>query len=324
MLSGVAQFAGGETMATKTTELRWLASASASCFHAVAALLDGRTLTDAAVAEALTLPAAALAETLTGLPRSPADILEHVVALSAGIENNRQLADVATLKALGHARSTYLVDRLAGHFAELEAAFLAAVPDVVEQLSLRWPPLHEQWEARGPGLLFGVRRLTEADLLVESAQVVLVHPVLGGGGAAHLPYNSVRIEAVLTNNAADLPEVVRLAWLVAQLQCDLPMYQGEIHRDRLPRAAALALLPVALTGGTDVELTACDAPAVARALDHWMGGRGSCRAEDGELGVSDGISADDLAAIVWQWWETYHASRPRWSVALAALDKMLA
>lgn len=290
------------------TELRWLASASASCFHATAAVVAGRTLTDPAAAQALQPPAAALAETLAGLPRSPATVLEHVTALSAGIENNRQLADVATLKLFGAARSAWLVDRLTALFADLERAFLVAVPDVVEQLSLRWAPLHEQWEARGQGLLAGVRRLTEPEVLVESAEVVLVHPVLGGGGAAHLPYNSVRIEAVLTNALADLPEVARLAWLLAQLQCDLPLFQGEIHRDRLPQVAALALLPVALTAGGDVELTTCDQATLAHAIAAWTPHADRC---------------DELSATVWSWWETYVAGRPRWGVALAALDKMV-
>ncbi len=33
---------------------------------------------------------------------------------------------------------------------------------------------------------------------------------LGGGGAAHIPYNNVHIEAVLTNPVPDLPEILRL------------------------------------------------------------------------------------------------------------------
>ena len=46
------------------------------------------------------------------------------------------------------------------------------------------------------GLLKGVVDLTCPEILVEEATVVLVHPALGGGGGASLPYNVARIEAV--------------------------------------------------------------------------------------------------------------------------------
>ena len=53
--------------------------------------------------------------------------------------------------------------------------------------------------------------------MLPQCDVLLIHPALGGAGEAHLAYNSVRIEAVLANPNADLPEVVRLAWLIAQV-----------------------------------------------------------------------------------------------------------
>ena len=65
-----------------------------------------------------------------------------------------------------------------------------------------------------------IGRLTERELVVERADVILVHPVLGGGGWAYPPYNAVCFEAVLANPIAELPEVVRLGWLLAQLNLD--------------------------------------------------------------------------------------------------------
>ena len=47
---------------------------------------------------------------------------------------------------------------------------------------------------------------------------------------AQLFYNSACIEAVDGEPVAGLSEVLRLAWLVSQLNADLPMYRGEIHR----------------------------------------------------------------------------------------------
>ena len=101
--------------------------------------------------------------------------------------------------------------------------------------------LREQWEARGPGLLRAVGLRTEESLVADEAQVIVVQPALGGGGQAHLSANAVRIEAVLANPHAELPEVVRLAWLLAQLQLDLPAYSDRIQADRLPHVLSLVV-----------------------------------------------------------------------------------
>lgn len=66
-------------------------------------------------------------------------------------------------------------------------AMQRAIPNLQQELELRVRPLKEQWEARGPGLLKTFANLTEESLLVEEAKVLLVHPVLGGGGEAHTP-----------------------------------------------------------------------------------------------------------------------------------------
>jgi len=137
--------------------------------------------------------------------------------------------------------------------------------------------------------------------------VLLVHPALGGAGEAHLAYNSVRIEAVLANPNAELPEVVRLAWLIAQLQCDLPKYSDTIHADRLPRIARYAMLPAALLAAEAVELLRFTPEMIGQAMTAWR------------LAVPQGI---DAAGVVNQWWQTYLETRPPWNVALAALDQM--
>jgi hypothetical protein len=190
----------------------------------------------------------------------------------------------------------------------LESAFLGAVQGVVDELELRSGPLREQWEAWGPGFLAAIERLTERAILAESAEVVLVYPALGGAAAAHLPYNNVTIEALLTNPHGELPEVVRLGWLLSTLNLDLPKYSEVIPSKRLTRLAPLAMLPVAMEAAAEVELTPGGAALLARAIAAWR------------LADSD---AEPLAKILQEWWQTYQDRRPAWSVALAALDRML-
>ena len=126
-----------------------------------------------------------------------------------------------------------------------------------------------QWEARGPGLAAELIRLVEPEIMAPQADVVLVQPVRGGFGSACLPYNSVVMEPLLTDSNPQLPEVLRLGWLLAQLQCDLGKFQGTLAGDRLARAVALAMVPAVLAAAEEVELGRCDEPTIKLALQTW-------------------------------------------------------
>lgn len=301
-----------------TIQLRWLASESASCFHAVAALSRNLPLADARVAAALADWIDPLLDSLAAVGLPADRCWQHLLPLCPEVHNNRTLAERILNKLLGpNDRSDSAESRLAGNFSDLESAFRRAVPRVVEELELRSRPIREAWEARGPGLLATVGRLTEPALLVEQADVVLVHPSLGGAGAAHLLYNSVRLEAVLANPQASLPEVARLAWLLSQLHLDLPRYTENLPRDHVPTIAALAMLPVILTAAEQVELARCDQQTLELAITTW------------DVGANGGASpegfgaAGEIASALLDWWGTFRESRPRINVGLAALDQML-
>ena len=171
-------------------------------------------------------------------------------------------------------------------------------------MELRSEPLREQWEARGPGLMANVARLI-GDEVVAEADVILVQPALGGGGAAYPKYNSVSMEAVLANPIAELPEVVRLGWLLAQLNLDLPRYEEVLPRDRLLDVGPLAMIPPLLAAAQDVELAHLDEATLGTALAAWR------------------VPPADPTKLI-DWWETCQSSSFSWAVALGALDRMLA
>lgn len=299
-------------------ELRWLASTSASCLHAAETLARRRKVTEPGLAEALADPVRILQTTLAEHGLSAGRLFAHLVPLAASIENNRELAAVALTKAYGPKRSAVAVEALARAIASLEAAFTRAKPDAIDELELRSGPLIEQWEARGPGLLAALGRLTQRELLVERADVVLVHPVRGGAGFVQATYNVAGIEAVLANPAAELPEVVRLGWLLAQLNLDLPALQGQLPRDQVAWLGAWALVPAALAAAQEVELTTISAAQLAQAAAAWRVGEGGAD--------SAGFAGRDAAACAettWSWWETYSQRHPDWPTALAALSAML-
>src|SRR5206468_2245664 len=110
---------------------------------------------------------------------------------------------------------------------------------------------------------------TDPTVLVPQADVVLVHPFLGGHGQAWLFYNCVTLEGVLANPHAELPEVVRLGWLLSQLNLELPAISELIEPLRLPRVGSLAMLCVALSAAEEVELARADERTIARAIDWW-------------------------------------------------------
>jgi len=288
--------------------LSWRPHLLASALHAAVAAARKHPLADPRLAE--TIPAASqpLLAAIDAAHLPHERFFRHLVPLAARAEGRRALAEASVVKTIGRsARLETLVSQVAAGLAELEAALQAALPKLSNELPLRERPLREQWEARGPGLLHQLGLVTEEALLPETCEVLLVHPATGGGGEAHLAYNSVRIEAVLANPIAELPEVVRLAWLIGQLQMDLPRYSEGIHGDRLPYVAAYALLPATLRAAEQVELARCDVATLALAIDRWR------------LPVPAGV---DAASLVWEWWATYEQSRPDFRVALAALDQM--
>jgi hypothetical protein len=285
-----------------TTELRWVASAGASCLHAARSLLAGQALVDERLAAALKEPCVLLAEALRALPEHGAGLVEHLLPLSVELASPSELADVALRKALGPSAAD--AAELARAIGALQRAHADVFPRAVNELELRSGPLIEQWEARGPGLLAGLGRRLGAEVLAPRATVGLVLPAVGGAGEAHPLYNTVTLEAVLANPLDDLPEVVRLAWLIGQLQADLPIRQGLLPRQRACELTAVAVLPAVLAAAADVNLVRDPVEGVGRALAAWRVGA---------------VEADAVVA----WWQAYQAKRPRWEVALAALDQLL-
>jgi len=289
-------------------ELHWRHHALVSCLHAAEAISRNVPLADPRLAAAMEGPAQRLAAGIRAAHLPIERFWRQLIGLAARNENRRQLVEAAVIRTLGRGpRFEQIVTNLTAALLEVDSAQRAALPNLAHELPLRERPLREQWEARGPGLLFQLAQLTEEALLPESCDVLLVHPALGGGGEAHLANNSVRLEAVLANPVAELPETVRLAWLIVQLQLDLPVFSESIHADRLPHLARYAMLPAILAAAEAVELARYTPQTMRQAVIAWR------------LAEPLGI---DGAALATEWWQTYQETRPPLCVALAALDQM--
>jgi hypothetical protein len=288
------------------TQIRWIASLSSSSLHAADAIRRGWELVEPQLSTAIRPAAIDLADEIrsSGLPQER--LWGYLNALAHQIENNRELAATALRKTVGGTANETLTSRLTGRIAAIENAVQSAAPRLVDDLTHRTRPIREQWEAYGPGLLSCLGRDTDPQLIVENAEVVLVYPFLGGGGAAHLLNNSARLEAVLTNHVPELPEVLRLAWLLGQLHHDLPRFTEHVPADRVAELAQWAMIPATLAAAQQLELTAYSDATLRSAVSNWL--------------RSDSATLPNTLAL---WWQTYVETRPSWSIALQALDRMM-
>lgn len=198
--------------------------------------------------------------------------------------------------------------QLAGLLSDLEAAVKLANPKIEDQLILRSRPIEEQWNGYGRGLLAHAKRLTEEAWISSEAEAVFVQPVLGGFGIAIPSLKKLVIEAVLTNPLAEIPEVVRVLWLLLQLNSEKLEYSQEISFERIGPVSALATLMVALASSEVLELSRCDAAVIQLAIEHW------------QIAIPERFN---IQTILIPWWETYLQTRPKWKIALLALNKML-
>ncbi len=294
--------------------LTWTPNASTSALHAAQSICAcGDKLADARIAESIGRYALGLSQWIeTAAPFDTARFWSLLVGHSAMIDSNTELAQAVVRKAAIRVADKTAISQLAGFISDIEAAYNQLFPKFHEQLPLRARPLQEHWLGFGPGLLAHLGRLTQKDLLVSEARVVLLQPILGGAGVAHLDQNLVRIEAVLTNPLVELPEVVRLAWLLSQLHLDLPFHSETIGANLLARLAPLAMLPPILAAAEVMELSKCDESVAELAIEQW------------HIPVprDKGIHTE-IVPVMMDWWETYLQTRPDWQTALQVFAKML-
>lgn len=294
-------------------QLRWTPNWSVSALHAAACISEFRNqVLDSSLVDSLGEFTESIDRWILAMDcPMPSTFWQILIATAADIESNFELADI-TMRKCGRPMDASGVSVLAGRITDIEAAFKQLYPKFIDQIRYRSRPLEEQWLGYGGGLTAHIGRLTDKNLLVHEARVVPVQPVMGGFGFAHLPNNLVRIEAVLTNPLAELPEVVRLAWLLAQLQLEAPIFSDGLGKQKLQFIAPLAMLPATLAAAQVVELSPCTNEIAALAMEHW----------NIPIPVERSISGD-IVPMLMDWWETYLQTKSSWPIALQALEKIL-
>lgn len=140
-------------------------------------------------------------------------------------------------------------------------------PGTDRELTLRIRPLREQWEARGPGILRYCQKRMPWLQLPPQVEIQLMLPQRGGAGHV-MDSQTIALEAVLANRYPQLPEVVRLAWLIL------------CASDKKSDVRYAALVPVVLAAAEFVELARCDADTLRLALADWLDCRAAERSDE--------------------------------------------
>lgn len=288
--------------------LRWLSSVPVSCLYAAEAWLRNPPHFDAVLAEVLAGPAQKLQKALEEQSVPAERFWSHVVPLAVNIDNVHQLAEVALTKTIGRQRAETHAILFRELMSDLCNAFISAIPRLPSDPATNNEALRQQWGYYSKGLLGRMVSWIEEELLVEEAVVVSAYPARGEGGVAHLQYNVACIETVPVDQIPDLPEVLRLCWLLTLLNMDVPRYSEQLPSDRLHLVTSLAMIPPTLAAGEESQLTRCDETKIGLALQHWLAH------SENAVGQAPALS---------HWWKAYCDMRPNWITALKTLDRML-
>jgi hypothetical protein len=294
-------------------QLRWLIKPVASCLHAGDVVRRGLVVADGAVSQSFADPVRQLDLALAAAHVDVNAFWEAAIPCVARADHQHGLVERCLAAYADASPPPASLDRVMSCVTALEQAAYAVWPRLSEELRLRERPIREQWESRGPGLLRQVARLTGSPWRVHGADVALVAPCLGGGGAAHPAYNLVHLEAVLANPWATLPEPVRLGWLLAQLGTADDVFTRE-HAgsgQRYGMLRSLATLPIVLEAAEFVEWTRGDGETLEQALGAWR------------PAAPPGLEQGDLAGLLIAWRRECVQHDYAWADAVRRLDQRL-
>jgi hypothetical protein len=276
--------------------------AELSVLHALAVVALSQPCIDGKL-ETLLSPAAAVVNDRLELAELDVSVFWQSLVRGAGSSDTARV-EVALLQAgCSELGVESLMPAILGRLGDARMAMRERFPKLKEQLPLRSGPLRDLWDATGPGLLREIGRRTIEKLVPARTHVLLVQPVRGGDGDLLDGKDSVWMEAMLTHPEPAIPETLRVAWLVARKGFDHESANRWVESDRLPRAAAMALLPIVLAAGEELGLCRESDESIRLTAKIWHVGR-------------------DVEALL-RWWSQMRQGELPLPVAIRALDKML-
>jgi hypothetical protein len=306
-----------------TTRLRWEIGDRLSPLHAARCWAGGLPGIDSQLIRAIAEPMTQLTERLAAdevnLEAFWRCLLTHVAANHPAADDRDSCRAALAAAGVGELTLDGVTSAVHSRIAEIRLAFQDRFPKLAQQLSLRGRPLREQWEAYGPGLLRFVGKQTHEAFLPKTVTALLLSPYRGGDGDCDSASATLWIEAVLTNPIPEIPEVLRLTWLVSRIGLERECMPHPLPADkdtsdpssaiRRTDVIGLALIPIVLQSAVELELLApLESPPdrIATAVAAWSG-----------------HAETNVVEILHDWWNQTRQLQPAFPVSLKALDRML-
>ncbi len=301
------------------TRLRWITGERLTPIHAACCFAGGIRSVDESIERGIAVPMAELNSRLAAADIDFAIFWQRLMTAVAAGESDVEACSNSLIAAGCSSLSTdATASAIASQIADIRMVHNERYPKLAEQLALRARPIREHWDGYGAGLLKRIGKLTHPSFLPKNIAAQLVSPYRGGDGGIDASASRIWIEAVLTNPIPEIPEVLRVTWLVAQVGLIEALSAGPedsrgdplVAPARLPRVAALATLAITLEAASYLELISTPADMLglmfATAAKAWRL-------------KTDGETLDVLT----HWWEQFKDQQTPPPVAFKALDRML-
>lgn len=242
-------------------------------------------------------------------PDSHRLLVNKLVPVAAQAEDFHHWAELTAMEVYGEHPEPETVGRFDAVLSEAMDIVDEHVIPVDEGATLESSPLRDRWRRDAREYLDALIELTDEHIVPERAFIYLI-PTLTGEVAKTYPLEDIiEVEAEQSTALTELPYVIRLGWLVAQLNMNELSPELELPEEKLDLLKRLALVPVTLSASEAVGWCVCHENTIEQAAQTWLGKRK-------EL-TKPTIEALDA------WWEVYRERRPPWKSALTALHRML-
>ena len=294
-------------MPTKV-QIRWSVDSDLSCMHANYVVAAGAHCTDPKTEQALSKPVTEINQRLLGQSLDIAEFWNQLQLET--LSGNKRAVELALANSgCSELQLESIASAIQKRLSDTRQLFKKRFPRLDEQLELRGRPLRQMWDTCGPGLLAKIASLIWETSPPEQwwpkkVDGVLVQPVRGGDGGIEPNANRFWIEAMLTDANPDVPEVLRVAFLVTQLALESHLREKSSERSSLPWT--IALVPIVLAAGKHLDVIRSSELPIHEAVDAWR--------------VCDPTTADTLAA----WWPKWHGTNNPIPVGLKQLAHSIA
>jgi hypothetical protein len=291
--------------------IRWRGDTQLSAIHAAYVVASDAVCADRKTQQALVAPATEINNRLLSASVDVASFWQRLFAEYAFDSASQRAVEIALIAAGGsELQLEQTAAAISNRLGECRLAFQSRFPKLADQLELRIGPLKQRWNEVGSELLSTIaNRIWDdqppADWWPARVTGIAVQPMRGGDGDYDSDAVKFWIEALLNDADPDVPEVLRVAWLLTQLAIQIQMREKSSETvSGMPWT--LGSVPIVLSASVDAGITdRGDDQQIETALRLWRLGDGS------------------TAGTLHEWWNQWQQNKSPMPLAVKGLDKML-